>query len=202
MKTYFVTGIGTDIGKTIVSAILVEALQADYFKPIQAGDLNNSDTIKVKNLVNNKSLVFHPETYRLKKPMSPHAAADFDGVKIELPKIKLPKTKNNLIIEGAGGVMVPLNDKQLVIDLISKLKTEVILVSQNYLGSINHTILTFEALKNKGIKMAGIVFNGKTNQTSEDYILKYTGLKCILRIKQEKEITPKTIAKYSKLVQL
>lgn len=197
MKRFFVTGIGTDVGKTIVSAILVEALQADYWKPIQAGELNNTDTMKVCSLVSNATSQFHPETYRLSLPLSPHAAAEKDGVIINLNAIVLPDTGNTLIIEGAGGVLVPLNATDLVIDLMEKLKAEVILVSRNYLGSINHTLLSIAALKSRNIPIAGIVFNGKSTPSTEDFILNYTGLKCLLRVDEEEEITVDTIKKYS-----
>ena len=196
MKRFFITGIGTDVGKTVACAILVETLNADYWKPIQAGNLDKSDTKKVRSLISNTKSVFHPETYRLSTPLSPHAAAGIDKIKIDIRKIILPKTSNTLIIEGAGGVMVPLNNKFLVIDLIKKLKAEVIVVSRNYLGSINHTLLTIEALRSRNIPIAGIVFNGKPAKTSEEYILKYTGLKCLLNIHEEKKIDKKTILKY------
>lgn len=202
MKHYFVTGIGTGIGKTIVSAILSEALKADYWKPIQAGELKNTDSMKVRSLLSNKVSIVHPEVYHLSKSMSPHAAAKADKITIDLKKIKIPKTSNTIIIEGAGGVMVPLNDKQLVVDLIKQTNAEVILVVQNYLGSINHTLLTYEALKNRKIPIAGIVFNGKPTPPSEKFILNYTGLKCVLRINEETSFTPKKIEKYSKQVKL
>jgi dethiobiotin synthetase len=111
MQKIFVTGIGTDVGKTIVSAVLVEALQADYWKPIQAGDLDNSDTQKVQRLVTNTKSQFHKEAYRLNTPASPHYAAELDGIEISLNNIQLPQTTNQLIIEGAGGLMVPINQK-------------------------------------------------------------------------------------------
>jgi dethiobiotin synthetase len=202
MKQYFVTGTGTEVGKTIASAILVEALKADYWKPIQAGGLLRSDTIQIKKLISNKETEFHHEAYSLTKPMSPHAAALLDMVKIELPEIKLPETDRNLIVEGVGGVMVPLNGTELVIDLIKKLDIEVVVVSQNYLGSINHTLLTCEALKSKGVKVAGIIFNGEPNKSTENYILRITGLKCILRIGQEDVINKAVIERYSKKVRL
>jgi len=197
---FFITGIGTDVGKTVASAILVEALNADYWKPIQAGSLDDTDTMTVRSLISNTKSVFHPETYRLSSAMSPHAAAEIDKIKINLQKIILPKTSNTLIIEGAGGVMVPLNDKLLVIDLIKKFKAEVILVSSNYLGSINHTLLTIEALKNRNIPIAGIIFNDKPAKASEEYILKYTGLNCLLFIEKEKKIDKKIILKYKQLI--
>lgn len=193
---YFVTGIGTDVGKTVIAAILTEALEADYWKPIQAGDLENSDTIKVQKLVSNTKTVFHKETYQLTQPMSPHAAARIDKIEISLDKIQLPKTTNNLIIEGAGGLMVPLNDKVLIIDLIKELDAEVVLVSQNYLGSINHTLLSIESLKTRNIKIAGIIFNGEQNIESEKYILDYTGLTCLGRVAQHKTIDKKAVLSY------
>ena len=202
MKRYFVTGIGTDVGKTLVSAILVESLHADYWKPVQAGDLENTDTMKVQALVSNVRSQFHAEAYRLSKPMSPHAAAAIDGITIELKNISVPNTSNPLVIEGAGGLMVPLNDQFLVIDLIAKLNTEVVLVSSNYLGSINHTLLTVAALKNKNIPIAGIIFNGSPAITTEEFILRYTGLKCLLRIKEEEKIDKSTILNYSALLTL
>jgi dethiobiotin synthetase len=174
MKPIFVTGIGTDVGKTIVSAILVENLQADYWKPVQAGDLENSDTIKVKQLISNSVSVFHREAYRLTQPFSPHKAAALDGIEIDFKKIKLPKTDNQLIIEGAGGLMVPLNNTHLVIDLIEKLDAEVRLVSRNYLGSINHTLLSVEALIGRGIHIHAIVFNGDADEYTESIIREQT----------------------------
>lgn len=174
-KPIFITGIGTGIGKTIVSAILVEKLKADYWKPIQSGDLDSSDTLSVKKLISNQSSVFHPEAYRLTQPFSPHKSAAIDGITIQPTEIIAPKTNNTLIIEGAGGLMVPLNDAFLMIDLIKQLDAEIILVSRNYLGSINHTLLSVYALKQYGIPLKGIIFNGPKDVSSTEYILNYTG---------------------------
>jgi dethiobiotin synthetase len=182
MRPLFITGIGTDIGKTVVAAILTEKLQADYWKPIQSGDLGNSDTMKVKNLVSNSKSEFHPETYRLTQPFSPHKSADLDGTRIEMQKIITPLTDNQLIIEGAGGLMVPLNEKDLVIDLIKHLEAEVLLVSKNYLGSINHTLLSLEVLKARDIPLKGIIFNGESDSYSEGLILSLAGIKAFARI--------------------
>lgn len=193
---YFITGIGTNIGKTIVSAILTEALEADYWKPIQAGELENSDTIKVKKLITNKKSKFHKENYCLLQPMSPHASAKLDNIEIDLAKILLPATNNNLIIEGAGGLMVPLNEKELIIDLIKKLNVEVILVIKNYLGSINHTLLSLESLKVRKLNVKGIIFNGDTNKESEQFILNYSGLTCLGRINTHEKINKKVILSY------
>ncbi|MFC5282730.1 dethiobiotin synthase [Pedobacter alpinus] len=181
-KTYFVTGIGTENGKTVTAAILVEKLKADYWKPIQSGDLEQSDTLKVESLISNSNTKFHPETYRLTQPFSPHYSAQLDGVKIDLAEFNIPQTTNNLIIEGAGGLMVPLNNEDLIIDLIKKLGVEVILVSKNYLGSINHTLLSVEALNNRKIPIKGIIFNGEPNPATESIILKKTGLAVVAHI--------------------
>jgi dethiobiotin synthetase len=178
-KPLFITGIGTGIGKTLVSAVLVESLKADYWKPIQSGDLDDSDTIKVKNLVSNSLSVFHPEAYKLTQPFSPHKSADLDGVVIDPSKIIPPKTDNQLIIEGAGGLMVPLNNSFLMIDLIQQLNVEVVLVVKHYLGSINHTLLSLDALRNRQIPVKTIVFNGDSDQYSEDVIMAHAKCKSV-----------------------
>ena len=194
MKKYFVTGIGTDVGKTIVSAILVEALKADYWKPVQAGSLGNTDTNVVKSLISNGISKFHSETYKFKTPASPHYAAEVENIKINPIDIKIPETQNNLIIEGAGGLMVPLNSDFLMIDLIKQLNAEVILVSQNYLGSINHTLLSIDALKTRNIPIKGIIFNGEQNSSSENFILNYSKINHLFSLSQ-KNIIDKVLVK-------
>lgn len=169
-KPIFITGIGTGVGKTITAAILVEKLKADYWKPIQSGELDNTDTDKVRSLVSNRISRFHPEAYRLTQAFSPHKSASLDGISIELDRIILPQTDNRLIIEGAGGLMVPLNDKDLIIDLIKKLDAEVVLVSQNYLGSINHTLLSAEILRTRNITISKVIICGKADKSSEEII--------------------------------
>lgn len=178
-KPLFITGIGTGVGKTITSAIIVEKLKADYWKPVQSGDLNHTDTDRVRSLVSNSATVFHPESYRLTQPFSPHKSAKLDNVTIDLNSIELPLTDNQLIIEGAGGLMVPLNDTDLMIDLIQKFNAEVILVSQNYLGSINHTLLSIEALKSRNITINRLVICGKQDISSEEAIKVRNDLKTI-----------------------
>ena len=175
-QQYFITGIGTGIGKTIASAVITEKLKADYWKPIQSGDLEQSDSLVLENLISNHQTVIHRETYRLNQPLSPHLSAKLDGIEIDLKEFQLPETDNDLIVEGAGGLMVPLNSKALILDLIKHLDLEVILVSQHYLGSINHTLLTINTLIQNNIKIKGIIFNGDTNLESQSYILSYTGI--------------------------
>lgn len=194
---YIIAGIGTEIGKTFISSIITEALQADYWKPIQSGALDFTDTDTVKNLISNSKTVFHPEAYRLNQPMSPHAAAAIDGVKIELSKFELPRTDNHLIIELAGGIMVPLNDQETNLDLIKKLNIPVILISKNYLGSINHTLLSVEILKLNNIPIKGIIFNGEQNKSSEDFILDYTKLAHLGRTHFEEVINKNVVKMYA-----
>lgn len=192
----FITGIGTDVGKTVASAIITQALEADYWKPIQAGDLDNSDSHKIKRYISNNTTVIHKNSYELNTPASPHLAASIDGITIELKNITEPKTDNHLVIEGAGGVLVPLNNNDCIIDLIQK-DYKVIVVSRHYLGSINHTLLTFEALKSRNIKVAGIIFSGDENTTTESIILKKTNALCIGRIDNEPYFDQNVIRYYA-----
>ena len=194
---YIIAGIGTEIGKTFISSILTESLQADYWKPIQSGALDFTDTDTVRSLISNDKSVFYPETYRLNQPMSPHAAAAIDGVRIEISKFELPQTDNHLIIELAGGIMVPLNNQETNLDLIKKLNVPVILVSKNYLGSINHTLLSVEVLKMNNIEVKGLIFNGEQNKYSEDFILNNTKLECLGRVIFEENINKNAVRKYA-----
>jgi dethiobiotin synthetase len=196
----FITGIGTDVGKTIASAIVTEALEADYWKPIQAGDLDNSDTHKVKRYVSNNKSTFFENSYALNTPASPHYAAAVDNISIDLKNIVEPVTQNHLVVEGAGGVFVPLNANDCVIDLIQP-DYKVIVVSRHYLGSINHTLLTIEALQNRNIQIAGIIFNGNENKATEEIILNKTGVNCIGRIEEEPYFDQNVILEYAALFQ-
>lgn len=192
----FITGISTDVGKTIASAIIVEALEADYWKPIQAGDVDHSDSHKIKSLISNNKTVIHPNGYLLNTPASPHLSAAIDGITIDLKQIKEPKTQNHLVVEGAGGVFVPLNDTDCVIDLIQS-DHKAIVVSRHYLGSINHTLLTIESLHNRKIAIGGIIFSGNENKATESIILNKTGIKCIGRIDQEPYFDQNVIKEYA-----
>lgn len=191
----FVTGISTEVGKTLASAIIVEALQADYWKPVQAGDLENSDSHKIQRLISNSKTKIHSNSYALQTPMSPHAAAEIDGVSINLDQINEPETDNHLVIEGAGGLLVPLNDTDTIFDLI-KPEYKVVVVSRHYLGSINHSLLTINALEEKGFEV-GLVFSGNEHSTTESIILKKTNAKLIGRIEEEAKIDPYTVKKYA-----
>ena len=194
----FITGISTDVGKTVVSAIITQALKADYWKPIQAGDLDQSDTHKIKAYVSNAKTKFFENSYALNTPASPHLAAAIDGITIDLKKIKEPKTKNNLVIEGAGGLYVPINDTETIADLIQP-DYKIIVVSRHYLGSINHTLLTIEALQNRNIAVAGIIFNGEENDATESIILNKTKIPMIGRLEPEPFINTNVINEYANL---
>lgn len=170
-KALFITGIGTEIGKTVCSAILTKYFNADYWKPVQSGDLDFSDSMKIKTWVG-EDVVCHPEAYCFKLAASPHQSAKEEGVMINLNKTHLPETRNHLIVEGAGGLMVPLNDHEYIIDLIEKLDIPVALVIRNYLGCINHTLLSMMALVQKGIKIQYIILNGNFPPDTERVICK------------------------------
>ena len=196
--TYFITGISTEVGKTISSAIVVESLQADYWKPIQSGDLDNSDTMKVKSLISNSISTFFPSSYEFGYPASPHLSAQMEGRHIELAHIKRPHSSNTLVIEGAGGLFVPLNERNTILDLM--LPTDkIVLISRHYLGSINHTMLSVEALQRRGLNIFGIIFSGEENTATESWIASYTQIPIIGRIEEEPFFDKNTIKKYADL---
>ncbi|MBE7660067.1 dethiobiotin synthase [Tenacibaculum finnmarkense] len=196
MATYFITGISTEVGKTVASAIFTEALKADYWKPIQAGELEDSDSHKIKKFISNKKTIIHPNSYALKTPMSPHAAAEIENITIDLAKIIEPKTDNeNLVIEGAGGLFVPLNNTDTILDII-KPDYKVIVVSRHYLGSINHTLLTVNLLKEKGFDVS-ILFSGDEHKTTEQIIKKMTNVPIIGRIDEEPYFDKSVIKEYA-----
>jgi dethiobiotin synthetase len=194
-KTYFITGISTEVGKTVASAIVTEALEADYWKPVQAGDLDNSDTHKVKRYVSNAKSVFHQNAFALNTPMSPHAAAEIDGINIQLKDVVAPKTDNHLVIEGAGGLLVPINNTDTILDLIQP-DYKVIVVSRHYLGSINHTLLTVKLLQEKGFDVA-VVFSGDEYPTTESIIQEMTNVKVIGRIDEEPYFDKNVVKEYA-----
>lgn len=194
MHNIFVTAIGTDSGKTVVSAILAKALNADYWKPVQSGQPADSDTVKELTA---GTVKIHPEQYVFKTPASPHYAAAVENRAIELDEFKIPQTDRPLIIEGAGGLMVPLNEHHLMIDLIKKLDCRIVLVSNIYLGSINHTLLSVEALKKRGMPIDHLVFNGAENLSTENIIKTFTQAPVLFRLDQEENVNPEIIEKYA-----
>ena len=197
MRRIFVTGIGTEVGKTVAAAVLAEGLRADYWKPVQAGSLECSDSDLVRALLSNQESVVHAEQFRLKLPVSPHAAAAAEALSLQVSDFLPPRTERPLIIEGAGGVLVPLNARETIADLIKHLQAEAVLVSRFYLGSINHTLLSVEALRARGIPLLGIVFNGAPNPASEEAILGHSGAACLGHIEPEAVIDRATIKRYA-----
>ena len=194
---HFITGIGTNVGKTVVSAILTELLQADYWKPVQSGVEEGKDSDTVKSLISNVKTVFHPETYLLKQPLSPHFAAKLDGVEIELDKIQLPKTENHLIIEGAGGLLVPINSTQYVIDIAKQIDCEIVLVISSYLGCINHSLLSIDYLLRNNFKIKALVFNGEFEPEVKEAIVSYVKEPLIIDVPQLKELSKSAVLQIS-----
>jgi dethiobiotin synthetase len=204
MRPLFITGIGTNIGKTLVAAIVTEALQALYWKPVQAGLEEVTDTQWVGERISHPEGRLFPEAYRLSMPASPHIAARQEGVNIDLDKIveqfdrfrsggapavsqpvSVPASSGSgpsfLVIEGAGGVFVPLNETCFVLDLVKRLDATVILVSRNYLGSINHSLLTAASCRTAGLRVAGWIFNDQYGAYEQE-IAQWTGIPAIASI--------------------
>ena len=201
MAIFFITGIGTGIGKTLVSAILAEALDADYWKPVQAGLEGETDSEWVKKNIHNGHARVHPELYRLHKPASPHIAAREEGKRISIGEIcnSVPQIKHNLIVEGAGGLMVPLNDTEFIADLVQPLGAKVILVSRNYLGSINHSLLTAYLAKEKKLPVLGWVFNDQY-LNYEDEIASWTNIPGLGSIPFSANVDPEFVATQAKVL--
>jgi len=160
VQGFFVTGTDTDVGKTLVSAWLLSHLDACYWKPVQAGTEPETDSMTVRRLAELAEDRILPEAYVLKEPLSPHEAAKREGIVVDMNKLKAPACGRALIVEGAGGLMVPLNDTAFVIDLAAELRLPIVLVARSTLGTINHTLLSLEALRRRGLFIAGVVMNG------------------------------------------
>lgn len=198
MKNIIVAAIGTDIGKTVVSAILLKAFGGEYWKPVQCGNLDQCDTSTVKRLVDDPALVCYPEAYRLKHPLSPHHAAALEGIQIDPARVRLPKSEKHLIIEGVGGLLVPWTDMHLQLDMMCRWEAGWVLVCKHYLGSINHSLLSLEGLKSRKIRVTGIIFNGPEAPFSERVILQHGKPLFWARLNQESEINPQRIDQYAK----
>lgn len=196
MRKIIVAGCGTGVGKTLISAILTCALEGSYWKPIQCGDLENSDSKVVQGLISAGHQI-HPSCYDFKAPVSPHYAAKLEGRTIDLEEIIPPVTAKPLIIEMAGGIFVPLNDNNLAVDLFSRWDATWVVVSQNYLGSINHTLLTIQALQQRKVDLRFLVFNGEPNGEGERAILHFSKLPCLGRVLLEKKITSHIVTRYA-----
>lgn len=194
MQHVVVTGIGTGIGKTVVSAVLCEAFQADYWKPVQAGDLHCLDSDFVKNHTSNTRII--RSSHLLNHPFSPHEAARLDGITLGEIDFELPEFSNQTIVEGAGGIMVPLNEEGLCfIDLFQFWELPVYVVTRHYLGSINHTLLTLNALMMREIPIAGLIVNGNRNDASERVYRTLFPQVSLTYIPELTEINPESIQK-------
>ncbi len=170
-KRLVVAGTDTGVGKTTFAAALASALNGAYWKPIQSGDLDSTDTDTVRRLSGLSPEQVMPEAYRLKTPASPHLAAEIDGIQIDPARLVLPKTGRPLIVEGAGGLLVPLTRQVTYIDVIARWGIPVMLCARTTLGTINHSLLSIEALRARGITLLGIAFIGDENIESERIIV-------------------------------
>lgn len=195
MKNIVIAGTDTGIGKTLCSALLMTALEGTYFKPIQSGCKEDNDTDTVKSLSELSDEHFLKERYLLKEPLSPHLAAEIDNVEIDSSEITLPKEikYSPLIIEMAGGLLVPINRKTLFIDVLAKFNAEVILCARSSLGTINHALLSVEALKSRNIAIAGLVFIGEENPDNEKTTIEFSGVRKLGTIPKLENINKKTL---------
>lgn len=192
-----IAGIHTGIGKTVCSAILCQALGWDYWKPVQAGDPGNTDTMFVRRHIDNPRCTLHREAFRLALAASPHHAAAMEGRVITRQLLRLPSADRSVVVETAGGLMSPLADGFVNLDLILQLQMPVLLVTSAYLGSISHTLLAGEVLKSRGIATAGLVFSGRPDAVSRRYILGYTGLPPLLDIPFFNPLSPAAIRQFA-----
>lgn len=192
----FVTGTDTGIGKTVVSAILAKALDGSYWKPIQAGLEEETDTEFVKRTTELPDSQIKEERYKLNTPMSPHAAADIDGVSIRMEDFEMPEyVTDNLIVEGAGGLMVPINGRDMIIDLISYFELPVVLVARSTLGTLNHTFLSLEALRKRDIPILGVVLNGPQHESNRETIEKYGEIEILAEIENISRLNSSSLTK-------
>ena len=195
---FVVSGIGTGVGKTVASAIITKALDAKYWKPVQSGDLHDTDSMKVREWTSCEIL---PERYALEYPASPHWSAEMEGVKIQKEDFLIPDVTGPLVIEGAGGLMVPLNyDGLLYIDLFQEWNIPLIVISRHYLGSINHTLLTIEALQKRNIPIEGILFIGDEHLPTETIIQKLSGVRIMGRIPEVEEVNAEFVSQQAELL--
>ena len=174
--------------------MLTQALGASYWKPIQAGLEEETDTEFVKRTTDASNSRIIPERYRLNTPMSPHAAADIDDVQISLQDFELPDYEtDHLIVEGAGGLLVPINEEEMIIDLISRLQIPVVLVSRSTLGTLNHTFLSLEALRSRNIPILGVVLNGPEHESNRRTIAEQGNVDILAEIEEIEQLNPDSL---------
>jgi dethiobiotin synthetase len=190
-KRFIITGTGTDVGKTLTSAILMLGLDADYWKPMQSGSPKDSDT--VRELTQLPQSRFHHESYYFKTPASPHIAAEIDGTEIDIAQLKPPQTPRTLLIEGAGGLMVPVTRRTLLIDVFKQFAAPVILCARTELGTINHTLLSVEALHQRNIPLHGIIFLGPEKTDTMKTIIDFSKAKQLGYIPELSDLSHSTL---------
>lgn len=193
MQNYFITGTDTDVGKSVAAAWCMLHMDANYWKPSQSGLKPPTDTQWVQQVTEFSHHRFFEETYRLRQPLSPHEAAKRDGIKIDMSAFQIPESDRSLVIEGAGGLMVPLNRNNFVIDLIMQLELPTILVCRSGLGTINHTLLSLEAMRARKIDIAGVIINGPKTPHNREAIEEYGDVPVIAEIDQLETIDKKTL---------
>lgn len=193
LQGFFVTGTDTDVGKTLVSAWLMTHLDADYWKPVQAGTEPETDSATVRRLAEISANRILPEAYVLPEAMAPHEAARRAGIRIDMAKLEPPATDRLLVVEGAGGMLVPLTDTDYVIDLAGQLELPIVLVARSTLGTINHTLLSIEALRRRGLPLAGVVMNGPETPHNRVAIERYGDVNIIGEIPWLPSVTRATL---------
>jgi len=182
MHGFFITGTDTDVGKTLVSAWLATHLGASYWKPIQAGTEPTIDSATVQALAELPSERVWPEVYLLPEPIAPHEAARRAGITLDMAKLRMPEHQGLVVVEGAGGLMVPITDKAYMIDLAGQLDLPIILVARSTLGTINHTLLSIEAIRRRGLPLAGVVVSGPETPHNRAAIERYGQIEIIAEI--------------------
>ena len=190
--SFFLTGTDTEVGKTVICAWLMVHYQYHYWKPIQSG-MDSPDTKTIQKLTGFDNSFFFPPAYELQQPLSPHESAKRDGIKIELANFLLPRQETKVIVEGAGGILVPINEKHFIVDIIKKLKLPILLVARSGLGTINHTLLTVSELKKRNLPLLGIILNGERNQSNKEAIEKYSGVSVVSELEPLKTLDKKTL---------
>lgn len=191
----FITGTGTDVGKSVTAAVLLAGTRGLYWKPVQSGLEEGTDAQWIQRATALPDRHFHPERYRLRRPLSPHAAAALDGVRIELDDFQAPDPAplHHLIVEGAGGVLVPLNARHFMLDLIVQLALPVLVVASSRLGTINHTLLTLQALRDRRVSVAGVILNGPPDPSNCQAIEHFGQIPVVAQIEPLPAITPESL---------
>ena len=189
-ERFFITGTDTGVGKTVVSALLCAALDAIYWKPIQTGAREGTDRKTVMQLARLPRARTFPEIYRFAPPISPHLAARRAGVRIQLRQIRVPRLapRESLVVEGAGGALVPINGTQLMTDLMKHLRLPVLLVARTSLGTINHTLLSLAALRAARLDIRGVIMVGEPDRENRNAIEHYGNVEVVGMVPRLKKI--------------